>query len=169
MKNDSQKAADIIADAGGRIVGRTRLQKTAYLLEAAELGEGFHFDYHHYGPYSEELARAASMAQARGLIEEKEHTTSWGGFYSEYSIKDSPSSGSDGSVRANLAREAAKADAVSLELAATAAFFAKRDNPDPWKETAQRKPDKAADGRLEDAKELYARLRGITDKLPPID
>lgn len=168
MKNDSQKATDIIADAGGRIVGRTRLQKTAYLLEVAGLGEGFHFDYHHYGPYSEELARAASTAQARDFIEEKEHKTNWGGFYSEYLLKEPPSSEPSDPVRVRLAREAADADAVSLELAATAAFFAKKGNPDPWEETAQRKPDKAAE-HLDDAKDLYARLRGITDKLPEID
>jgi uncharacterized protein len=50
-KRDSQKAADIIADAGGKVIGRTRLQKLAYLLELADLGEGFQFQYRHYGAF----------------------------------------------------------------------------------------------------------------------
>jgi hypothetical protein len=32
-KYGPQKVADIIRDAGGKIVGRTRLQKIGYLLE----------------------------------------------------------------------------------------------------------------------------------------
>ena len=38
-KRDTEKVAAIIRDAGGKIVGRTRLQKTGYLLELAGLGE----------------------------------------------------------------------------------------------------------------------------------
>ena len=38
---------------GGRIVGKTRLQKTVYLLKECGIDLGFDFDYHHYGPYSE--------------------------------------------------------------------------------------------------------------------
>ena len=39
--NDAHRAAEIVRDAGGHIVGRTRLQKIAYILEAAGLGGGF--------------------------------------------------------------------------------------------------------------------------------
>jgi uncharacterized protein YwgA len=63
-KPDWQKAAEIVRDAGGRIVGRTKLQKVAYLLELAGLGDGFQFEYRHYGPYSEDLAGAIQMANA---------------------------------------------------------------------------------------------------------
>lgn len=170
MKNDSQKLADIIADAGGNIIGRTRLQKTAYLLEAAGVGEGFHFDYYYYGPYSEELAQAASTAQARKFIEEKIRETGWGGFYSEYSLANNyPSHESPSGMRPRLAKKAAQSDAILLELAATAVFFAKRRHPDPWGETQQRKPDKADHGRLEEAKKLYTELRKSSDnKLPAI-
>jgi hypothetical protein len=35
------------------------------------------------------------------------------------------------------------ADAVELELAATAAFLAYERFPDPWGETARRKPEKS--------------------------
>jgi hypothetical protein len=40
----------IVRDAGGHIVGRTRLQKIAFMLEPAGLGGGFPFRYKHYGP-----------------------------------------------------------------------------------------------------------------------
>jgi len=55
-----------------------------------------------------------------------------------------------------------KADAVELELAATAAFLAIEGIPDPWGETARRKPEKAEGGRLLKAKQLYSRLRQIS-------
>jgi hypothetical protein len=42
--------------------------------------------------------------------------------------------------------------------------------PDPWGETARRKPDRADGGRLERAHQLYQRLRAIPTPrpLPPI-
>src|SRR5580693_3962979 len=83
-KRDFQKVADIVHDAGGEVVGRTRLQKIAYLLELAGLGEGFDFEYRHYGPYSDQLAAATRLAGAFGLIKEEERPTAWGGFYSVY-------------------------------------------------------------------------------------
>ena len=69
--NSFQEAADIIRDAGGQIVGRTRLQKIAYLLEATGLGSGFEFEYRHYGPYSEQLADAVSVSRRLSIIAEE--------------------------------------------------------------------------------------------------
>ena len=56
------KVAGIVRDAGSRIVGRTRLQKVAYLLSVTGLEDGLPFVYKHYGPYSEDLATAARDA-----------------------------------------------------------------------------------------------------------
>ena len=39
--------AAILSAAGGRMIGRVRLQKTAYLLERLGLGSKFGFDYHY--------------------------------------------------------------------------------------------------------------------------
>lgn len=165
QKNDGAKVKSIIADAGGQIVGRTRLQKIAYLLEAAGEGENFYFEYHHYGPYSEELARATSLASMAGDIAEQEKIAAWGGCYSIYTTENA--SQTDG-VRQRLARTAAEANAVVLELAATATYFAVNGKKDPWHETEARKPEKAADGRLAEAKKLYGELRKISEKLPPL-
>jgi hypothetical protein len=44
--------------AGGQVVGKVRLQKLVYLLDRLGVPTGFSFSYHHYGPFSEELAEA---------------------------------------------------------------------------------------------------------------
>jgi uncharacterized protein len=157
-KHDVDKLAEIIRDAGGRVVGRTKLQKIAYLLELTGLGEGFSFEYRHYGPYSEQLATAASLGKMVSKIQEEEHVTSWGGFYSVYSVN---LKGDLTSLRSEFARKAVQADSIELELAATAAFLAAKETKDPWAETARRKPEKAENGRLENAKRFYAQLREI--------
>lgn len=154
------RATSIVRDASGRIVGRTRLQKVAYLLHAAGLEDGFSFVYKHYGPYSEDLASSTSEASTLGLLREIEQQASWGGTYSTYSVLD------DGPVmpaenRTELANAAANADAVELELAATAVFLHKEGFQDAWLETARRKPEKAQNGKLEKAKELYVQLSAI--------
>jgi uncharacterized protein len=167
-RRNTEKVAGIIRDAGGKIVGRTRLQKTSYLLELSGLGDGFPFQYRQYGPYSEELAAAVRDANALGLISEEEHPAGWGGFYSVFTTHAVPAQDVHPS-RMKLAREAASASAIVLELAATAAFLADQGSTDPWGETARFKPEKAQ-GRLENAKALYLRLQQIeTPKpLPPI-
>lgn len=159
-KRDAEKVAEIVRDAGGRIVGRTRLQKVSFLLDAAGLGEGFTFEYRHYGPYSEDLTAAARTARLLGLLEEEEHTAGWGGTYSIYSTRIADSADVP-EARKVLARMAAQADSVQLELAATAVFLAGEGARDPWAETERHKPEKAEGGRLERAKELYRRLRRI--------
>ena len=159
-EKNAKKVANIIRDAGGKIVGRTRLQKVAYLLTAAGLERGFSFSYRHYGPFSEDLADAARDADLLGLITEHEHLATWGGSYSVYTTS-SPEDPAVAAARRALAAEAAAADAVELELAATAIFLAKEGYAEPWTETARRKPEKAGDGRLFKAKELYNRLLAI--------
>jgi hypothetical protein len=142
-------------------VGRTRLQKTAYFLELAGLGSGFSFGYRHYGPYSEELSAAVRVASLRGAIREDERPTEWGGFYSVYETNGDGLADSANSARQELIGVASDADPVALELAATAAFLAREGSPDPWAETAKRKYEKAGEGRLERARDLYRRLRAI--------
>ncbi len=162
-----ERAADVIRFAGGRVVGRTRLQKLSFLLELTGYGQGFEFSYKHYGPYSEQLNQATRSAKALGLIEEIENQTSWGGFYSTFST-DAESTGDQ--IRDELTALIVRADAVELELAATAAYLAGQGERDPWGETARRKPNKAVNGRLQRAQSLYKKLRAIKTRtrLPPI-
>jgi uncharacterized protein len=162
---NAAKVAGIVRDAGGRIVGRTRLQKVAYLLSVTGLEDGLPFAYKHYGPYSEDLATGARDAGLLGLLSETEQQASWGGTYSTYVVGEQPSS-SVLPARRRLAAEAATADSIELELAATAVFLAKEGYSDPWIETARRKPEKAENDRIDKAKVLYRRLSAIETPVP---
>lgn len=162
-KLDVEKAANIVRDAGGKVVGRTRLQKIAFLLEVAGLGEGFEFEYRHYGPYSEQLASAIAMATMVGIVREEERLTNWGGTYSIFTAT-SNTAREVAAARAQILGHASNADPVALELAATAAFLALDGESDPWSETARRKPEKA--DRLDQAKSLYFDIERVPTPNP---
>lgn len=157
-----REATKIVKLAGGEIVGSTRLQKVGCLLDLVGAGVGFDYSYHLYGPYSEELSIAAVDAHALEMIRIEDRPASWGGRYSIYRTTDDPSVG-DASLRL-LAKTAASADSVELELAVTAAFLAKNGSKDAWNEVAFRKSGKATPERLKRAKALYQEFRKI--KMP---
>jgi uncharacterized protein len=90
-----------------------------------------------------------------------------GGNVSIFSVRSAVSRPAPGKARLDIARIASKADAIELELAATALFLAIQNGArDPWQETARRKPEKAEDGRLEKAKALYHKLRQVRTPKP---
>ena len=151
--------ANIIRDAGCQIIGHTRLHKIAYLLDAVGYGDGFHFSYKHFVPYSKGVADSAMMGVLLGYIAEEEQQAAWGGIYSIFSV-DAQSDDSVPISRRKLACQTNKSDTVALELAATAVFLSE-DYNDPWFETARRKPLKIKSGRLEKARSLLAELRMI--------
>jgi len=165
------RAAAIVNDAGGVLVGRTRLQKIAYLTELAGFPTAFEFDYRHYGPFSQELATAMEIASALGLVREEEKRAEWGGRYSIYQSTGRTPASNDAN-RLRFTTVAAEISAVELELAATAAFLYANEGigrtraGDPWAETARRKPDKAADGRLQRARAAYRRLAALPTPHP---
>ncbi|MCQ0090919.1 hypothetical protein [Roseovarius sp. M141] len=160
-----EEVTNLIRDAGGRIVGRTRLQKIAYLLTATGLDDSFRFAYKHYGPFSEELASSAKFGALFGNLNERQDQTAWGGTYSTYTI-DNVQELEQGNPRHSLATLAAAADSIELELAATAVFLAHDGYDDPRNETAQRKPEKATAVRLANAKALLASLSQIDVPTP---
>lgn len=142
------------------------MQKVAYLLELAGLGDGFQFEYRHYGPYSEDLADAIRVANAFSLVSEEEHRADWGGVYSIYNATDKLGERSQG-IRATFAQAASQIEAVELELAATAAYLCVVEKcSDPWKETKRRKPEKASRVHLEEAKRAYRELQKLTVPRP---
>lgn len=165
-KDDWSNAARIVRDAGGRLVGRTKLQKVAYLLELVGLGAGFEFEYKHYGPYSERLSEAIAMANAFGLVEEEERRTDWGGTYSIYTFVNFQGA-SPAKARAAFVQKAAGINAVELELAATAAYLkVVEHSKNPWEDTKALKPEKATDARIVAAKLAYADLKGLATPKP---
>lgn len=138
-----ERAASIVRDAGGEIVGRTRLQKIGYLLKAVGWDHGFDYEYRHYGPYSEDLARSIELADFIDFVREEERPTSWGGFYSVYTYNEGAGDRFDKN-RSDFVRCAAKESAIALELAATALFVHREEHVDePWNEVVSRKPEKA--------------------------
>jgi uncharacterized protein YwgA len=151
---------DIVADAGGEIVGKTRLQKTAYFLEASNVGSGFDFSYHYYGPYSEELATATNDADALGMISIKWDLSSAGFEFATYrSVVPSAAQGKLAVRRREILGILGRYDTVSLELAATAHFLAANGFAhNAWEETKKRKAGKATDGRIQTAKQLLGEL-----------
>jgi hypothetical protein len=167
------KVAELVRDAGRELVGRTRLQKVAYLTQLAGFSSDFHFEYRHYGPYSDELASATQIATGLRLVSEVERRTNWGGWYSVFSVGGEQAPESE---RQRFVSAAARVDAIELELAATAAFlyeqegFGRNGKGDPWGETAARKPEKSGEGRLEKAKVAYRALLAMPTPrpLPPI-
>ena len=153
-------AVELVAAADGELVGRTRLQKTAFLLELSGLGSNFQFSYRHYGPYSQELANSTEFALLFGELKEEQRQAAWGGKYSVYTT-NAESETVAGSPKAQIIQLAKSANPVELELAATAAFLATEGFEDPWEETANRKPEKVGEGRLERARALYHQFSEI--------
>ena len=166
------KAAALVRDAGGKLVGRTRLQKVAYLTQLAGFAGDFPFEYRHYGPYSEELAEATEIAVGLKIVEEEKRVSASGATYSIYSAGPADADND----RARFIKAAASISAIELELAATAAYlYAEEgcrggDGKDAWEITNKRKPGKAADGRLKKAKAAYWKLldSAPSGTLPPI-
>lgn len=153
----------ILADAGGEIIGRTRFQKIAYLLSEVGLLEGYKFEYHHYGPYSDDLSSSLKFAALFDALNEEEKKTDWGGYYSTYTLPESE--GNKFEVKSERERFIApmlKVSSIVLELTATAAFLTRNkdssENYDPWEKTVELKPKKATEERLAKAKELFEKL-----------
>ncbi len=165
LKN-AEKVARLVQEAGGRIIGRTRLQKIACLLELAHEGNGFSFSYHRFGPYSDELSSAIETAETFDMVHEESKRATWGGTYSIYTTDEIIQAESQ--IRRDIIEVSNKAGAIVLELAATAAYLAATKVEDPWGEVAVRKPEKATPGKLAEAQDLYSQLRAVAPTLPAI-
>ena len=76
----------LVALSGGEVVGRTRLQKEAYLLDRCGANLQIPFTYHHYGPYSFELADGWTDAAAENRITITQNPGRHGVPYSIFSL-----------------------------------------------------------------------------------
>ena len=155
----------LIALCGNEIVGRTRFQKQAYLLDRCGADFGFRFMYHHYGPYSFDLVDGWIDASAEGRITIDEYPGRYGILYSIFRIDESVEPpGKIGKLSAEIARKSLdkmkEVSDIVLELAATIAFFRAEgyDKQKAVEETRVRKSVKAGNGRLEKAQHLLKEL-----------
>ena len=145
--------------------GRKRLQKEAYLLHRCGANFDLTFTYHHYGPYSFELAEGTLYAQAEDRIEIEEEVGRYGVRYAIFRAKKDTwvpdYIGQLPSDKANrLLSKMGKVSDVVLEIAATIAFL--RDErgygDGAVDETRIRKPRKASNERVQEAQALLSEL-----------
>lgn len=169
-KQRAETIARLINTAGGQFVGRIKLQKTFYLLQSAGLPTDFGYEYYHYGPYSETLTDAMNYGIAFGFFNETEKNIGNNCSYSLFS--QNPASHVKDNLPkeyTQLAKKAATAVSVQLELAVTALYLTQEEHcNNAWEETKDRKRQKSANGQLEKAQQLYHELQAISPILPDI-
>lgn len=158
----------LLRAAGGEIVGKVRLQKTVYLLDQMGMDSGYSYEYHHYGPYSAELADSVDDAVVFDQVQETSKRRASDGV--PYSVfKTSPEVGVTGSQKTlghlamDKARDALTAmerySATVLELAATIHWLANVERVSDWRvELLRRKGAKADQGRDGEALQLLKQL-----------
>jgi uncharacterized protein YwgA len=120
----------------GTLNSRKRLQKVAYLLEAAGCALACDHYLHHYGPYSSQVASLTDEMVKDGLLEEYEKVNTVGVTYS-YRLSrhakadliefENSTRGTDLHKKIEkfeaLSKKLLKTDLTVLELASTVAFF----------------------------------------------
>lgn len=159
----------LIVKSGGEIYGKVRLQKMVYLLDQLGMKSGFSFEYHHYGPYSEELSdQVHDDIVFQRIKDVTKHRASDG---VPYVVFKAEQAGDGAKPTAHLASdtlsraisEFSGTSATILELAATIHWLAEVEGIQDWKtELVKRKGAKTANGRSDKAFSLLSKL-----KLPP--
>jgi|SRR5215831_2252646 len=158
----------LLSAAGGEIVGKVRLQKIVYLLDQIGLDSGYSYEYHHYGPYSAELADSVDEDVIFGQVEEiSQRRANDGVPYSIFRVsrkKDNARvEGSLGGLSLDKVRDALGAmqrySATVLELAATIHWLATVEQISDWHaELVRRKGVKTEQGRDNQALDLLKQL-----------
>lgn len=158
---DAFDVARLVRSNGGQLIGKTRLQKSAYFLEQFGAGFGFEFGYHHYGPYCEELASVTDDAHALHLLDIDWANSQAGTPYAIFRDKGAQLEGHPGADerRIQMLNILSRYSAVELELAATADYLANNGyGSNPWAETKRRKASKLTEQRMIEAKRLLQEL-----------
>lgn len=170
MTLPSEFVRKVIGRNGGRVVGKTRLQKSLYFLEAAGVGGGLDFEYYHYGPYSEDASIAIDDAIALGIINQRWCDSQQGRSYAVFEAPDYVEVETSNTVEHHkcILEILRNYDSISLELAATADFLRKSGYEDFWNETVTRKSMKASKDRLKKAQSLLSDFYTETEKLSDI-
>ena len=133
-----------IIDWAGTLDSRKRMQKVVFMLKTAGCPIDVQFTLHHYGPYSQEVARLSDeMVQSKTLVEHAAQNMA-GQQYS-YQISDDARAqigkfeASAAGVQQSeqiipfqeLARELLQVGLRKLEIASTIVFFRKQDHDWP--------------------------------------
>lgn len=155
----------LVLAAGGQLIGKIRLQKAVYLLDQMGLASGFSYEYHHYGPYSEDLAEQVEDDVIFGRLEaDLRRRQSDGVPYVAYRAN---ASGRGEPIDSHMPRDRVgdalaqmeRRSATVLELAATMHWLAVVENLPDWSaELVRRKGAKTKQGRQEQALDLLRTL-----------
>ena len=153
----------LVSAAGGEIVGKVRLQKMVYLLDQLGVRTEFSFSYHHYGPYSDELAEVVEDDVIFRRVRAERRRRSDGVPYIVYKT-DTADTASESVFEQPKIKAALQAmqrsSATVLELAATIHWLAFVEKVDNWEaELVRRKGIKTKEGREEKALALLNNLQ----------
>ena len=161
--------AALLHASGGEIIGAIRLQKIVYLLEQLGMGGEFWFSYHHYGPYSEDLAETLEYAEKLDRVITRETMRSSTGSYDIYRLAQLPAQApaSLGAIpwdkAKSLIQDMKTETSVVIELSATIHWLRNKERITDWRDELKiRKPLKATNQRIDRALTLLGRL-GLTD------
>jgi len=155
----------LINAAGGEIVGKVRLQKLVYLLDQIGVESDLSFAYHHYGPYSEELAdRVEDDLIFRRVNAETRRRADGVPFVVYRAIDQAENQETTASLGTPRVRAALAAmqrcSATVLELAATIHWLAAVEELQDWRaELVRRKGVKTEHGRTDAALRLLEELQ----------
>lgn len=165
MKDRTELISLVMDAADGEVVGKIRMQKIFYLLEQLGLNADLPFSYHHYGPYSEDLARSLDYAEVvdNALREEPRHTASGSTFIAYLLQKPAPLSEKIGNMQKQVAKnyitEMKKETSVVIELSATIHWLKNKEKITDWQtELKRRKTSKAEPALVSRAEALLEKL-----------
>jgi uncharacterized protein YwgA len=148
----------LVVAAGGELVGKIRLQKVVYLLDQMGLDSGFAYEYHHYGPYSEDLAERVEDDVVFGHLVAQQRRRQSDGV--PYVVYRADAAGEGDALDANMPADEVRSalaemqgrSATVLELAATMHWLAVTEGYSDWSaELVRRKGPKTLNGRVEEA------------------
>src|SRR5579863_872303 len=152
----------VIALNGGEMIGKTRLQKTFFLLDQCGMNSGAEFDYHNFGPFSADVATAADDAEAEGRLSAELRPGFHAEPYTRYRTDASPKAFIGGLSRERAAKKLKVMrgySAIELEIAATIVYLRQNGyEHDAEGETRRRKPTKATKDRVDRALRLIREL-----------
>jgi uncharacterized protein YwgA len=164
LKSSPEIIVAIISLNGDVLVGKTRLQKTVYLIQSKGHDFGFEFQYHNFGPFSPDVAAMADLAEDLDLIVTEEKYGFHEVPYTVFKIKNTVAGVFDKREERKISdtlKIMSKYSSLDAELAATYVYLI-RDEKLPKREVEnelkRRKPVKATDDRLKKAKEMLSQL-----------
>jgi hypothetical protein len=150
----------ISAHPGGKLHGRTRLQKSVRLLQRIGMPSDYEFKMHHYGPYSEGVQADINLLERLGLVCEMEEPAASGRSYSVFEARSSAHLPEIDTFRSAVDLLSGE-DATVLELAATYDMYRDKGMPHPLALDCMRskKGAKCGEGREAKSLELLQKLR----------